>query len=308
MARLSILMATYNGERYLEKQLESFDQQSFKDWDLWVSDDGSKDATREILEKFAISTSHKLVVLDGPHEGFVKNFLNLTVNCKNDSNYFAFSDQDDIWNKDKLQVAVNWLETIPSDVPALYCSRTEIVDGNAESFSPKVFSPLMEVSPSFSNALVQSIAGGNTMVFNRAAKKLIDDFGGVVSVPSHDWWLYLLVSGVGGVVYYDSFPSLRYRQHGKNLIGSNRSAKALLVRLGKYLNGTFRKYNDDNVTNLRSKVHLLTDTNRNIFANFVLAKDNTGLEALIYLERSGVKRQGTLFNIALWLGALLGKI
>lgn len=308
MARLSILMATYNGERFLEKQLESFEDQSFKDWDLWVSDDGSKDATTKILQKFATSTARKVVVCDGPHEGFVKNFLSLAVNCRNESSYFAFSDQDDIWNKDKLQVAVDWLDTIPSDVPALYCSRTEVVDGNADSFSPQVFSPLMEMIPSFSHALVQSIAGGNTMVFNKAAKNLIEDFGGAISVPSHDWWLYILVSGVGGAVYYDPYPSLRYRQHGGNLIGSNRSVKALLIRLNKYLNGTFRKYNDSNIAYLRLKEHLLTDINRRVFENFVLAKDKVGPEALIYLRRSGVKRQGAIFNIALWLGALLGRI
>lgn len=308
MARLTILMATYNGERFLKEQLASFDAQSFQDWDLWVSDDGSKDQTKEILRNFKFNSFHKLVVRDGPHEGFVKNFLDLTISCENDAEYFAFSDQDDIWNKNKLKKAIDWLNTIPSSEPALYCSRTEIVGVSGKSSVPPIYSPLMKISPCFPNALVQSIAGGNTMVFNRAAKKLLEDFGGVVSVPSHDWWLYLLVTGVGGKVYYDSTPSLRYRQHGDNLVGSNRSLKALVIRLCKFLDGRFRKFNDENLEALGKNIKLLTKTNQESYENFVLSKRNFGLKALVYFQRSKAKRQGWLFNVALWVGVLLGRI
>lgn len=310
MARTTILMSTYNGESYLSDQLNSFLEQSDVDWDLWVSDDGSSDHTRDILNNFLAkhSNKHAVTVIDGPHQGFACNFLNLASVCHYESEFFAFSDQDDIWESDKLERALKWLKTIPSTIPALYCSRTEIVDEDARPTYPATYSPLMTVKPSFENALVQSIAGGNTMVFNRAAKKLIDDFGGAVPVPSHDWWLYLLVTGVNGEVFYDPRSSLMYRQHGKNIVGSNRSFKALLSRLNKFLDGRFKEYNDKNVYYLNNNISLITKANQQKLQSFVLARKNPGFKGLKSFKKSGVKRNGVLFNLALWLGVIIGKI
>ena len=310
MARTTILMATYNGERYLFDQLNSFLRQNYVNWDLWVSDDGSSDRTKLILSNFATSQKkyHTVKIINGPCQGFVCNFLNLASFCDSESEFFAFSDQDDIWEDDKLERAVKWLETIPSTIPALYCSRTEIVDEEARSTSPATYSPLMTVKPSFENALVQSIAGGNTMVFNRAAKKLIDDFGGVLPVPSHDWWLYLLVSGVNGAIFYDPVSSLRYRQHGKNIVGSNRSPGALLTRLRKFLDGRFKEYNEKNVYYLNDKISLISQENRQKLQSFILARNSPGFRGLIPFKNSGARRNGILFNLALWLGVMIGKI
>ena len=310
MARLTILMATYNGERYLCDQLRSFARQTYTDWDLWVSDDGSIDHTIDIIHDFASSqkNEHFVAVIDGPHLGFVSNFLNLASSCQDGSEFYAFSDQDDIWENDKLERAVRWLETIPAEVPALYCSRTEIVDEDARPTSPPTLSPLMTITPSFENALVQSIAGGNTMVFNRSAKKLIDDFGGQVPVPSHDWWLYLIITGVNGKVYYDPNPSLMYRQHGKNVVGSNRSIGAVLTRLVKFLDGRFKEYNGKNVYYLGLKSSFLSDDNLRKLHAFIQARDNPGIRGLKSFKDSGAKRNGILFNLALWLGVVIGRI
>lgn len=310
MARLTILMATYNGERFLQDQLNSFSRQSFYDWDLWVSDDGSCDNTKTILHNYDQEQNghHKVCVIDGPHRGFVQNFLNLTCCCQNDSEFFAFSDQDDIWQNDKLQRAINWLETIPTDIPALYCSRTEIVDEDARPTSPPTFSPLMKIIPSFSNALVQSIAGGNTMVFNKAAKQLIESFGGVIDVPSHDWWVYLLVTGVGGKVYYDPISSLLYRQHRKNVVGSNRSLGALWIRLKKFMDGQYKNYNEKNVYYLTKCAPLLTKENQDRLAFFSQARKSSTLQSIKALRKAGVRRNGFLFNTALWIGLVIGRI
>lgn len=310
MARTTILMATYNGERYLSDQLNSFLRQTSEDWDLWVSDDGSSDNTKNVLYDFSTKhdREHAVTVIDGPRRGFVCNFLSLASVCHNESEFFAFSDQDDIWENDKLERAIKWLETIPSTIPALYCSRTEIVDENARPTTPATYSPLMTVNPSFENALVQSIAGGNTMVFNAAAKKLIDDFGGAVPVPSHDWWLYLLVTGVNGKIYYDPCSSLMYRQHEKNVVGSNRTLGALLSRLNKFLDGRFKEYNDKNVYYLNNKISLISKENQQKFHSFVLARKNPGFRGLKPFKNSGAKRNGVLFNLALWLGVIIGRI
>lgn len=309
MARLTILMATYNGERFLEEQLNSLESQTFSDWDLWVSDDGSTDSTVSMLKKFAETHGgHEVEIVNGPRKGFVMNFLSLACTCRNNSEYFAFSDQDDVWQSEKLKRAVEWLETVPDSIPALYCTRTEIVDKDARSSLQGKYSPLMKIAPSFGNALVQSIAGGNTMVFNRSAKALIDEFGGPVPVPSHDWWMYLLVAGVGGQVYYDPTPTLKYRQHGQNLVGSNRSLMALGNRLAKFLKKQYKKFNETNLFYLNKNADRLTKENQDKLCNFIKARSMRGLPALRYLRDSGACRNGVVFNFALKIGAMFGKI
>lgn len=309
MATVTIFLATYNGGKFLREQLESIRAQTFSDWKLYVSDDGSTDRTVSVLKNFRENEKgHEIFLLKGPGKGFVSNFLNMACSCSGQTPYYAFSDQDDIWHKDKIERALEWLKTVPQDIPALYCSRTEIVNEDASPMFPPVYSSKMEVSPSFENALVQSIAGGNTMVFNYAAKELFLKFGGVVPVPSHDWWLYLLVTGVGGKVHYDTIPTMLYRQHQKNIIGYNRSFKAIFNRGVRFLSGEYSKMNSANIFYLQRYSHFLIPENQRRLKYFVKSKQEKGIKGVFYLKKSGAERSSSFFNFALCIGAFLGKI
>lgn len=128
---VAILMATYNGERFLIEQLESFADQTVKDWVLWVSDDGSSDKTINILKNFADKFPlGKVNIVQGPKSGFARNFLSLLDGFNVIAKNYAYADQDDVWYEDKLERAVNYLGRVPMGMPALYCSRTEYVDEN----------------------------------------------------------------------------------------------------------------------------------------------------------------------------------
>jgi glycosyltransferase involved in cell wall biosynthesis len=155
---------------FLGDQLKSIADQTHANWILFVSDDGSIDETRNILRRFADSHEQKTVVRNGPGKGVCANFLSLATDPTIDADYFAFSDQDDVWYKDKLQRALTWLITVPDDVPAFYCGRTELISIDGRSYG---FSPLFTRLPTFRNALTQSLKGGNTMVLNKAAKRLL---------------------------------------------------------------------------------------------------------------------------------------
>ena len=126
-AQVAILMCTKNGAAFLDEQLKSIADQTHANWSLIVSDDGSTDTTVKIIQRFADSHAQKTVVRNGPAKGVSANFLSLATDPTIDADYFAFSDQDDLWYKDKLQRALTWLTTVPADVPALYCGRTELV-------------------------------------------------------------------------------------------------------------------------------------------------------------------------------------
>ena len=300
----AILMATYQGERYINEQLISFEKQSYKNWKLIVSDDGSTDNTLSIIDEFATRNVSKVTVVAGPRKGFVSNFLSLVLREDIKADYYSFSDQDDIWYKDKLERAIQWLKSIPSDIPALYCSRTHLVDDTGKSLG---LSPLFKRPPSFRNALVQNIGGGNTMVINQAAKEIISR-AGVAEVISHDWWMYILISGVGGKIFYDPEPSLGYRQHGKNLIGSNLGFRARLCRFKKIMQGQYRTWNAAHIRELEKCIFLLSEENQKRIGWFKLIHSGNIFLRVYYFLRLGVYRQSAIDTVAIFISALLKKI
>jgi len=227
--KVAILLATYQGQKYLAEQLDSFAAQTHHNWEVWASDDGSQDDTHAILEQYEKHWPFgRLSIHNGPEEGFAANFLSLTCKANIAADYYAYADQDDVWEDDKLARAVRWLQTVPAHIPALYCGRTLLVDKHNKEIG---VSPLFTKPPSFANALMQNIGGGNTMVFNNAARALLQEAGEHIPVVTHDWWAYMLVSGCGGRVFYDAKPTLRYRQHENNLVGMNASWPARLTRI-----------------------------------------------------------------------------
>lgn len=304
--KVAILLCTYHGQHYLAEQLASFAAQTHTNWAAWASDDGSKDDTHSILEAFQQQwPAGRLSIHFGPAEGFAANFLSLT--CKADiaADYFAYSDQDDVWEADKLERAVRWLQTIPSHIPALYCSRTRLVDAQNKEIG---LSPLFAKPPSFANALMQNIGGGNTMVFNTAARELLRQAGEGVPVVTHDWWVYMAVMGCGGQVFYDSYPSLRYRQHECNLVGMNATWGARFKRVHMLWQGRFRAWNDGNIAALGTLRNKLTPANRDILERFAKARQMSLIPRLIHLKRSGIYRQTLLGNLGLVAAAIFKKI
>jgi glycosyltransferase involved in cell wall biosynthesis len=303
---VAILLCTYNGQKYLAEQLDSIDSQSYPNWQLWVSDDGSKDGTHEILETYQKHwPPGRLSIHEGPGQGFAANFLSLTCKADIHADHYAYADQDDIWDTDKLTKAVSWLETIPDDVPALYCSRTRLVDANNHEIG---LSPLFHRPPSFANALTQNIAGGNTMVFNHAARMALSEIEDINTIVTHDWWAYLVVTGCGGQVFYDKYPTLRYRQHEENLVGMNATLPARFKRICMLWQGRFSNWSDSNIVALSKLRNKLTSENRQTLDFFTQARQMSLFPRLILLKRSGVYRQTLMGNLGLVLAAVLGKI
>src|ERR1039457_4707585 len=200
---------------------------------------------------------------------------------------------------------LTWLATVPDDVPALYCGRTELISMDGRSYG---FSPLFTRPIAFRNALIQSLGGGNTMVFNKAAKRLLEVVGRL-DVVLHDWWMYQLVSAVGGAIRYDPQPALKYRQHLDNLIGSNLGWRARFVWLRMLLSGRFRDWNRMDVAALqRVPAHLIKPQNSVVLQLFAKARTASLLKRLYYLKQSGVYRQTLLGNIGLLAATLLKRI
>lgn len=300
-----ILLATRNGDRFLSEQLASYRAQTHANWSLLVSDDGSTDGTRALLQDFAQSVPQPVVVVPGPQLGFWQNFVSLVRGDDLGASLFAFSDQDDIWYPNKIERAVDWFATIPASVPALYFSRTELI---AEDGQPIGFSPLFHRPPGFRNALVQNIGGGNTMVFNRAARELLRSTPADAKIVSHDWWAYQVVSGCGGVTYYDPEPSLKYRQHSANIVGSNVGLRARLVRMSAFLSGRVVGWNEINLGTLCRMRDAFSPENSATLERFAAARSSAIAKRLWLVWRSGVYRQNAVETIGMYVGALLGRL
>ena len=304
--RLAILLGTYEGERFLAQQLESIRAQTFTDWVILASDDRSRDGTVAILESYRQAWgADRLFIRPGPARGFRSNFLSLACDASIQAEYFAFADQDDLWDSDKLAVALRWLDSIPATTPALYCARTRLIDENNR---PVGYSPLFPKPFVFRNALAQSGGGGNTMVFNAAARALLVEAGADVVVQTHDWWAYILVSGCGGRVYYDPTPKVGYRQHGKNLVGSNANWMGRLRRLRRILIGHFKTMNDRNIAALQHMRHRLSPDSLRVLDEFARARDQWLVPRVIGIRRSGIYCQTAVTNFALIGATLLKKL
>lgn len=305
-ASVAILLGTFNGERFLAEQLESIMSQTHHDWKIFASDDGSSDNTRDILEAHQIAWGkNKLDIRSGPAKGWVANFLTLACDLSIQADYFAFCDQDDIWDLDKLAKAIEWLQSVPDNEPALYCARTRLIDENNQDAG---YSPLFAKLPTFQNALVQSIAGGNTMLFNQTTRALLCAAGPDLDIQTHDWWVYILATGCGGEVFYDPLPTVRYRQHEKNLVGSNLSFGSRVRRAHRLLIGRFGAMNNRNITALMRIHHHLTPEGRHVLNQFIKARNDWLIPRAIGINRSGVYHQTLLGNIGLIAATLLKKL
>ncbi len=303
-----ILLALHNGAAYLSDQLASIAGQSHRDWSLIISDDGSSDHWLDIAKQFSeTAASGRTWLINGPRRGYAQNFIFLLKSAGPFAPYAAFCDQDDVWMEDKLARAVARLKAIAdTNKPAVYCSRTVICDKdcNADRFSPD-----FQLPPSFRNALVQNVGGGNTMVLNRAALDLVQDtLHHARDVVSHDWWVYQIVSGAGGTVIFDETPSLYYRQHGRNLVGANDSMLASLRRLAKVFAGQYRRWNKANTEALRRSIHWLTPEARDTLRLFCEARDGSFVRRLRALRQSGVYRQSRRGTVALWAAAVTRRL
>ncbi len=210
MEKVQVLLSTYQGEQFLEEQMESLLGQTWKNLEILVRDDGSKDNTQKILEHYSEKYDN-IRYYPGKNVGVAKSFFELLK--KSDAEFVAFCDQDDVWLENKIEAAVDRLKKEKG--PALYCSNKILVDRN---LCPMKKQNQTQLRPGFGNAVVECICTGCTAVLNRELADILS-----ARLPEHailhDWWTYLAASYVGSVIF-DSHAYILYRQHGQNVVGA----------------------------------------------------------------------------------------
>lgn len=223
--RAVIFMATYNGEKYIQEQLESISNQTFKDWDLIISDDGSTDHTVDIAKEYAQNEQHTIKIIEnnGKHGAYLNFYNAMRWLLKQDENpylYFFYCDQDDIWMPDKMEKEIQALQKIEDleiDKPVVCYSDLQIIDAEGIDTGKKLsdFTDIRLNNP-YNIFFSHRYIWGTTMAHNRVLWDKMELPDDITNDISHDCFLPKYAAAFGEVVYIDE-PLVRYRRHGNNV-------------------------------------------------------------------------------------------
>lgn len=251
--KIEVLLATYQGQRFLSELLNSLLDQTYHNWILSVSDDGSSDDTLKILENFAIKNPDKVKFIEqGPNQGPCNNFVNLME--KSTEDIVAFCDQDDIWKPDKLEVMINdYLKNL-SEVeskPFLAICDAMIVDDKLNVINKSMlhnYKKPIKQRILYSHLQYNNCITGCCLLANRAAIDLaIKEKNNLktkfnANIVMHDHWLGLVTAYYKGLIIFIDKKLVLYRQHDSNVIGVNKRLFINILRLNNIKN-FFAKYN-----------------------------------------------------------------
>ena len=232
--KITILLSTYNGVKYLEAQLDSlYNQVNINDIDILVRDDGSSDGTQEILNRY--QKEHKnFSWYQGENLKSTKSFWDLLTRASG-SDFYAFCDQDDVWDSDKVKIALDAIKDEDQSNPLMYMSDVRVVDQDLNLIRNEMVAKNIPID--YPKSLMNNICPGCTYLFNEAARKVAALFDVTkYDIELHDWQMYKIVTCFGKVVF-DMTAHMSYRQHQNNVVG------AMKTKLGFYIE-IFKKRND----------------------------------------------------------------
>jgi glycosyltransferase involved in cell wall biosynthesis len=218
-SKVSILLSTYNSEKFLKEQLDSLLEQSYPSFQILLRDDGSTDSTLTIIHSYN-DTRIKILETDGTNLGTIQSFSRLLE--QDDSDYFFFCDHDDIWMKDKVKIQIEQIQMIEKErgqeLPILVHSDLEIITDTGNSLAPSMwsFGKFYTERKKLSQLIVQGTVTGCAMAGNKKLREMISPIP--MGVVMHDWWASLVASAFG-CIYSDPIPTLQYRVHAQNQIG-----------------------------------------------------------------------------------------
>lgn len=281
---ITVLMSTYNGEMYLKEQLDSILNQEQVDLTLLIRDDGSTDGTVNILKEYE-NLHGNIKWYSGTNLGCGKSFFQLVLDAP-ESDYYAFADQDDVWDKDKLAIAISKIRDSSKDIPSLYCSAIRPVDANLKLLPHK---KAKEIKPTFGIALTQAIAPGCSYVFNKLLlekfkKMKIDD------IDIHDWALFRVVTALDGFIYYDVGPHFSYRQHDNNVIGYQGSMfQHWVKRINRFRNNKHKCIRHRMAVNLKNNLYEEMPQYNKILIDLLISYSNGFLNKINLIKSNDIR-------------------
>ncbi|HEL9634598.1 TPA: glycosyltransferase family 2 protein [Streptococcus suis] len=287
--KVNILMSTYNGQQFLAEQIRSIQEQTFSDWTLLIRDDGSSDQTKDLLQDFARKDSRiRLIDFEECNNlGVIKSFHRLVQYEKAD--YYFFSDQDDVWLPDKLEVSLQEAQSYPTDQPLMVYMDLTVVNQDLQVMTESMIrSQSHHANTELVQELTENTVTGGVAMINHALAEL---WSGTEDILMHDWYLALLASALGKLVFIDK-PGELYRQHADNVLG----ARTLSKRFKKWIRPhiLFKVY-WDLIKNSQKQASFLLDkplspADRELVQAFVTIMDKPMLERYQTLKKYGLRK------------------
>lgn len=297
MYTVCVLLSTFNGEKYLREQIESVLNQEGCAVNLLVRDDCSTDSTKVILEDYRVNG--RLIWYTGDNLGAKSSFLDL-VKRSLDVDFYAFCDQDDIWQKDKLKCALDMLSIEDSTIPLVYHSAYQMVDSN---LNPISIGGNDYVSDTLYKAIVSSNSTGCTVVFNKRMRDILN-MHEIEQSLMHDNYIVKLCLACGGKIIHDNIPHILYRQHDENVIGGNAS---IVNKFKRYIKSIFSnpRYRSNSLKAINDAYFLMFSPEvKTIFSEIIYYRKGTNRFNLAFNSnyRTGDKRIDLIFIISVLLG------
>ena len=287
--KVNILMSTYNGRQFLAEQIRSIQDQSYTDWTLFIRDDGSSDNTKEILKDFEHQDS-RIHLIDNDKSdnlGVIKSFHKLVNHDRAD--YYFFSDQDDVWLPNKLELSLKEAQNHPADLPLMVYMDLKVVNQDLEIMTESmVKSQSHHANTELVQELTENTVTGGVAMINHALAEMWQETDDILM---HDWYLALLASAFGNLVFIDQ-PGELYRQHSDNVLG----ARTLSKRFKKWIRPhiLFAVYWDLIKNSQKQARHLLqmplSQSNRELIEAFVTIMDKPMIERFRILRKYGLRK------------------
>lgn len=220
--KIAILMATYNGGKYICQQIDSILSQTCKDWELYIHDDGSADNTIAAVESYVEKYPDKIHLIDGKSTGGAKyNFFYMFGQVE--APYYMTCDQDDVWLEKKIELTYDNMLTIEdkADIPCLVYTELRVVDSELNTIADTMseYQSLDCHKRTINQFILQNSVTGCTMMVNRALRDKMLRITNIDNTIMHDWWAALVAAQFGKTAFIDE-PTILYRQHGDNSLGA----------------------------------------------------------------------------------------
>ncbi|ONG00498.1 hypothetical protein BVG98_07460 [Lacticaseibacillus rhamnosus] len=225
---IAILLATFNGGKYIDSLLDSLLRQTNQQWCCYIHDDGSSDKTVDIIQEYSTKFPEHFVLLDYPSTGSpTLNFVSMLRVVQ--ASYYMFCDQDDVWKPEKIETSLKQLTKFRSldATPVLVFTDLEVVDSRLRVISDS-YLQYEKRDPrqlDFKHLVRKNVAAGCTMMFNCSLRNLALSYENILTESMHDWGIILIASVAGQIKFVDS-PTVKYRQHSDNQVGATRLSPA----------------------------------------------------------------------------------
>jgi len=300
--KTAILLATYNGEKYIREQIDSILAQTDTDWVLYIHDDGSKDQTMEVIKEYVEKYPEQIIVVEGaPTGGAKSNFFYLFHQVE--APFYMCCDQDDVWLPEKIEITRKEMENLirgDEDKPALVFTELCVVDGelNVIAENMRDYQGLDCKNVRLNRVLIQNVVTGCTMMVNHVLRDELTKITEYTDVLMHDWWATLVAVRFGKVSFIEQ-PTILYRQHGNNGVGAS-NANSLMYQMKRMLQGEEIK---QSLVNTRKQARLFADIYKENEDSLVKKYADLGskskLARLQFYKKYDVKKSTRAKNIGL---------